>query len=240
MVAIILAGGLGTRLRSVVPELPKPLADVRGKPFICYLMDYWLKEGVDHFILSVGYKHELIQNQLGTRYRGIRVSYEVEGQPLGTGGALLQAMNRVETQSLVLALNGDTFFAVKLDALKAAHHDAEADMTLSLVEVEGDSRYSGIQLDEKGFVSDIDPRSISSSSRFVNGGVYLLEPKSLNAFRGQKGERLSLEDEILPGFINSEQRLLGFVSQGVFVDIGIPEDYRRAGDILSFCDRLND
>jgi len=99
MEAIILAGGLGTRLRSAVPSLPKPMAPIKGKPFLGYLFDYWLHQGIKHFILSVGYKYEVIHERFGTKYKDADVSYAIENEPLGTGGGLLLALNSLDQKS---------------------------------------------------------------------------------------------------------------------------------------------
>lgn len=232
MDVIILAGGLGTRLRSAVPDLPKPMADVKGKPFLCHLMDYWRAEGVSRFILSVSYKYQVIENYFGSRYKGAEVVYAIETEPLGTGGGLINAASQLRGENEFLVLNGDTFFQVELSALLAAHQESGADMTLSLKEVEKNSRYSGIELDAEGFVRSIAAREAVASSCLINGGVYLLRRSLLGEYAGRSPERLSLEDEILPGLIRGKKRLRGFVASGVFLDIGIPEDYHRAADLL--------
>jgi D-glycero-alpha-D-manno-heptose 1-phosphate guanylyltransferase len=120
--AIILAGGLGTRLRSAVPDLPKPMAPIAGRPFLAYQLDYWIRQGVDRFVLSVGYRHESIMAYFGAAYRGIAVDYSVEQTPLGTGGGLLLALERLDGgQRPFLLLNGDTYFEVDLATLSAFH-----------------------------------------------------------------------------------------------------------------------
>src|SRR3989344_9594340 len=114
MEAIILAGGLGTRLQSVVKDLPKPMADVNGRPFLAYLMDYWIKQGVKRFILSVGYKSEIIRDYFGDEYNGVSVAYSIEKKPLGTGGGLLLALKQLNSRGDFFGFNGGTFFKKKL------------------------------------------------------------------------------------------------------------------------------
>ena len=232
MDAIILAGGMGTRLHSAVPDLPKPLADVRGRPFLCYLMDYWLAEGVSQFVLSVGYKHEKIESYFGSHYQGSKVNYAVEPEPLGTGGGLINAASKLRDKEVFLVLTGDTFFQVKLPGLLAAHQENSADMTLSLIKVKKNSRYSGIGLDGQGFVTGIEAREAVSSNWLANGGVYMMNRSLMGEYERQPLKKLSLEDEILPELIRDKKRLLGCISSGTFLDIGIPEDYERAADVL--------
>ena len=112
MEAIILAGGLGTRLRSIVPKLPKALAPVGNRPFLAYLFDFWIAQGVDRFVLSVGYKHEIIQKEFGVSYKSAKVDSAVETAPLGTGGGLLLSWKKLRSPKPFLILNGDTFFNV--------------------------------------------------------------------------------------------------------------------------------
>ena len=121
MEAIILAGGLGRRLRAAVPDVPKPMAPINDHPFLEYLIDYWISQGVDRFVLSVGYKHEIIKRHFGTRYKGIDVDYAVEDQPLGTGGGLLLALKRLRRTGPSLIMNGDTFFKVDLAPMRRYH-----------------------------------------------------------------------------------------------------------------------
>jgi CTP:molybdopterin cytidylyltransferase MocA len=145
--AIVLAGGLGTRLRSAVPDLPKPMAPIAGRPFLAHQLDQWIAHGIRDFVLAVGYRHEAISDYFGAHYRGAAIRYSVEATPLGTGGALLQAASLVATDARFLLLNGDTYFDVALPALAdfAVAHDAEAITPGGLLHVvrrhhEGDRR----------------------------------------------------------------------------------------------------
>ncbi|WP_157844846.1 sugar phosphate nucleotidyltransferase [Methylocucumis oryzae] len=129
--AIILAGGLGTRLRSVVSELPKPMASVSGRPFLEHLMDYWFAQGVTRFILSVGYQSDIITTHFGAHYRHARIDYAIESEPLGTGGGLFYALQEVD--ETVLVLNGDTFFSVALDELADFHKNHDSSWTFFII-----------------------------------------------------------------------------------------------------------
>jgi len=217
MEAIILAGGFGTRLRSVCSDRPKPMAEVQEKPFLEHLLQYWKNQGVSHFILSVGYLHSVIINYFGKEYQGIPIDYAIENEPLGTGGGLLKALPYLHhPESTFLVLNGDTFFEVPLATFA---HKGEA--TLALYKIEKNTRYHGVTLDNFSKIQNFnDP-----SSLLINGGCYLFDKKSLAQF--QQKEPLSLEKEILP-ILMSQGTCYGQLFDGFFIDIGIPEDYDRS------------
>jgi D-glycero-alpha-D-manno-heptose 1-phosphate guanylyltransferase len=217
MEAIILAGGFGTRLRSVCSDRAKPMAQIQGKPFLKHLLEYWTCQGVSHFILSVGYLHQGIIHYFGKNYRGIPIDYAIENEPLGTGGGVLQSLFYLRhPESIFLVLNGDTFFDVPLAAFS---HKGK--VTLALYKIEKNTRYLGITLDDCSKIQNFnDP-----NSQLINGGCYLFDKKSLTRFQ-QKGP-LSLEKEVLPILI-SEGSCYGQPFGGFFIDIGIPEDYERS------------
>ena len=125
--AIILAGGLGTRLRSAVTDLPKPMAPIGGRPFLEYQLDYWIAQGISRFVLSVGYQHEVIIDHFGTSYEGIELNFVIEETPLGTGGGLLLAAEKVGNDTPFLLLNGDTYFSVDLKTLTDFSQEKDAD-----------------------------------------------------------------------------------------------------------------
>jgi D-glycero-alpha-D-manno-heptose 1-phosphate guanylyltransferase len=231
--AIILAGGLGTRLRSVVPNLPKPMAPIKGKPFLGYLLDYWLHQGIKHFILSVGYKYEIIRQHYGDKYKSADVSYSIEKEALGTGGGLLLAIKYLRSKEPFILLNGDTFFAINLNSLFTHHKNYKADMTLSLIEKKQNKRYSDVLLDNDGLIYSIDSTTNSSDNSMANGGVYMIEGSLFSNYQKNDPNFFSLEEEILPQLLIQKKRIAGFFSQNSFVDIGIPEDYNLATEILS-------
>lgn len=230
--AIILAGGLGTRLRQAVPDLPKPLAPIEGRPFLEYQMDYWIAEGVRRFVLSVGYKHDLIERHFGRRYRDAEIDYAVEVEPLGTGGGLLLAADRIESPGPWLVLNGDTFFEVRLATLMAFHHEKQPDITLSLFRVAHNGRYMGVELDGESRITRL-KTAPTGQAQLINGGVYLLGASALTGLDYHPGERVSLEDEMLGKAITAGKRIFGCPADGRFIDIGIPEDYARAAHVFA-------
>lgn len=228
MEAIILAGGLGTRLRAVISDLPKPMALIRGRPFLEYQMDFWIAQGVERIILSVGYKKETIRAHFGDSYHGAEVVYAEEDRQLGTGGALLHAAQHIKSATDFLLLNGDTYYEVSLAKLQQAHRVADADMTLALRELEVNDRYSGVRLDSQSRIVEFQRRDDPARERLVNGGVYVINPRVLEHLTLPADRALSLEDEILPNLLRQGRCIAGHVVAGQFLDIGLPEDYQRA------------
>lgn len=229
--AIILAGGLGTRLRGVVPDRPKPMALVNGRPFLVLLLDYWLKQGISHFVLSVGYRAEAIQQFFGTQYRGARLDYAMEESPLGTGGGLLLAQALLPDEAPFLLLNGDTFFAVEADTLLDFHARQGAAWTLSLFPAQEAGRYMGVRLGTDGRIQDL-AAGRGDVGDYANGGVYAASPAALRGGGFPAATKLSLEEDILPVLHRQGQPLYGLAGGGMFIDIGIPTDYKRAQEIL--------
>ena len=228
--AIILGGGLGTRLRVAVPNLPKPMAPIAGKPFLEYLLDYWICQGIDLFIFSVGYRHEVIIAHFGYSYQGVPIVYEVETQPLGTGGALRMAARHCISQDGFLILNGDTFFAVDLQALRAFATKIQSDLCLSLFETTNSQRYHGVERKSDGLISSFRTQKVGGH-QWANGGVYWCVPDKLQLETTASGV-CSLENDVFPVLLASGCRLAGFPFQAPFIDIGVPEDYYRAEEFL--------
>lgn len=230
--AIILAGGLGTRLQAVVSEVPKPLAPIGSKPFLEYLMDYWIKQGVNHIILSVGYRADQIISHFGNSYRNIPVEYSVESEPLGTGGGLLLATEKLPPgQSHFLLLNGDTYFEVRLKDLIQISELNLADWTFSLFKNDDEQRYTSIEMDSANHIISFDRNNKDvQASGYVNGGVYWVSKTALNSFKRHSEKFISLEKEIFPWALKNNQTLIGSVGMGRFIDIGVPEDYERANN----------
>jgi len=226
--AVILAGGLGTRLRAAVPGLPKPMAPVKGRPFLAHLMDYWLGQGVTRFILSVGYLHEAISRFFGEEYRGAALHYAVEEVPLGTGGGLLLAVKHLGGNAPFLVVNGDTFFAVDGAALGCFHRGSGAACTLALFRAGEAGRYMGVTLGADGRVREL----AGQDGKLANGGVYVFDPAALRDGGFAAGEKCSLEEALLPRLNASGAGLFGVECAGRFIDIGVPADYARAGEVL--------
>ena len=226
--AIILAGGLGTRLRSAVPDLPKPMAPVRGRPFLLHQMDHWIAQGIRHFVLSVGYRHEAVMDGLGRTYRAAALDYVIERTPLGTGGALLLAAQALPPCEAALLLNGDTYFNVSLAALSGHARQRRAQWCLALFESHDTQRYMGVGVDAHGSINALR----EPGATWANGGVYWFQPRALDAVRAQPDAVRSLENDLFPQLWAQGQHFAGLCSAGAFLDIGIPEDYRRAAHVL--------
>lgn len=227
MKAIVLAGGLGTRIRERVADLPKAMASVAGRPFIEYVLDRLLAGGFTHIILSVGYRHEAISSHLGERYRGARIEYAVESKPLGTGGAIRYAIPKGETAP-VLVLNGDTLVDVDLRALSAWYQERPTQLAVTLRRVEDVSRYGSVNVENDtvlGF-AEKGPRGPG----LINAGVYLLQPGVFDAY--DLPERFSFEADILQRHC-AELKPRAFITQAYFIDIGVPADYDRAQQELA-------
>ncbi len=229
--AIILAGGLGTRLKKLVSDVPKPMARIRDKPFLSYLMDYWIGEGVTRFVLSVGYKYEKIIELYGDEYRGAHIEYAVEETPLGTGGGLLNAIRLCHVKSPVLVLNGDTMFPIDLELSRKFMRSTDAGFLISLYRTDSEKRYSSVTLSENGRITEI-KSEVDSQDILVNGGVYLVNIEKLESWAGL-GRNISLENEIIPYLIMNSKCVHGLEHKTKFLDIGLPKDFLSSESFLN-------
>lgn len=221
--AIILAGGLGTRLRSVVPDLPKCMAPVHGKPFIHYVIHHLQTQGISQFVFALGYKHEYFLDYLQQALPEGNYQLSMEEEPLGTGGAIRQACGLVGT-SPVLVTNGDTLFSGDIPALSMAHHQQQAHCSLLLKPMTQFSRYGVVELDAHQRISSFREKQYYDSG-LINAGMYLL---SVPAFLQESlPEKFSFEKDYLEAFYTN-RTFTGVVQDAYFIDIGIPEDYARA------------
>jgi D-glycero-alpha-D-manno-heptose 1-phosphate guanylyltransferase len=220
--AIILAGGLGTRLRTAVPDLPKCMAPVDGKPFLRYVIDHFRREGIERFIFALGYKSEAFDDLFRQTFPEGGYVVSVEQGPLGTGGAIRQAcgLGRDET---VLILNGDTFFRIGLETLAGFHQQKNADCSLCLKPMKEFDRFGVVERDEQQRVKLFREKQYYREG-LINGGVY-----ALNRAR-------FLQEDLPPVFsfekdwlekVSGTRRVFGLVQDTYFIDIGIPEDYQR-------------
>jgi D-glycero-alpha-D-manno-heptose 1-phosphate guanylyltransferase len=224
--AVILAGGMGTRLHEVVPDLPKPMAPVNGKPFLWYLLKWLTEYPVSKIILSTGYKHESIISYFGNSFEGIPVKYTIEKEPLGTGGGLVFAAGKASGSDFIV-INGDTYFPIDLNRFCLFHTGHSAFITVALKKMKDFSRYGTIeytdgkilQFHEKKFCHD----------GFINGGIYVMNRNMLMS--RHLPEIFSLEKDVLEKSSGTSD-LFGMAFNEPFLDIGIPEEYRRAGSIL--------
>ncbi len=223
MEALILAGGLGTRLRSAVPSLPKCMAPVNGKPFIDYIIEYFSSQNIQRYIFSVGYLHESVTTHINNTFPSIDAVFVIEDKPLGTGGAIHLA-GREAREENVLILNGDTLFKVNVDGLYSLHEKKQAECTLALKPMNDFDRYGVVDLnDEKKVIQFNEKKKYKEG--LINGGVYVLNLSSF--LKNDWPEVFSFEKEYLEKS-PKEKLLYGSVQDGYFIDIGIPEDYKKA------------
>jgi D-glycero-alpha-D-manno-heptose 1-phosphate guanylyltransferase len=221
--AIVLAGGLGTRLKSVVSELPKSLAPVAGKPFLAYLLDHARQQGIAKFIFALGYKNEQIKAFVEDYLTQGTYVFSVEEEPLGTGGAIYKACKKVSKEDTIV-LNADTFFGVPLHQLVTLHKNNKAACTLALKPMKNFDRYGVVELNEQNRVTGFSEKKYHDAG-LINGGVYAL---SVAAFLQKSFHPIfSFEKDYLENEFNREI-ITGLISDSYFIDIGIPEDFQRA------------
>ncbi|MCI8948451.1 MAG: NTP transferase domain-containing protein [Lachnospiraceae bacterium] len=223
MQAIILAGGLGTRLRSVVADRPKPMALIEGKPFMEYVVQGLAAKGIRELIFAVGYKGSMVEEYFkdGKEF-GISASYAYEEELLGTAGAIKNAGKYI-TDPWFYVLNGDTFYQLDYKRLLDLKMKRELDFALVLRRVEDVSRYGRAVL-QGDMLSEFNEKTTEPVPGTINGGVYLINRKLLDEIPEGK---VSLENDMIPRWMEEGRRLGGFVNEGYFIDIGIPEDYFR-------------
>ena len=228
--AIILAGGLGTRLRSVVPDLPKCMAPVNGKPFIAYVIDHLQKQGIEKFIFSLGFKHEMIAEYLNsfqeksrTQNSPVTIHYSIEEEKLGTGGAIKLACSVVKEKN-VLIVNGDTLFKIDVTKLFDFHLSNNAHCTLSLKPMKEFDRYGVVELNSDNSIKGFNEKKYYHEG-LINGGVYAL---NVNKFLEENlPTKFSFEKDYLEKFY-WQRKMFGVIQDKYFIDIGTPEDYVRA------------
>ncbi len=222
MRTIILAGGIGTRLRQRVPDLPKPMAPVAGRPFLEYVLDGLIADGVSDIVLSVGYRAEVIQAHFGSNYRGATVHYAVEEEPLGTGGAIAYALRGAE-DSPALILNGDTLLQLDYAALFEWYQRETSAVAMVLREVPDVTRYGAV-IANSGRLSGFAEKGMSGRG-LINAGAYIVQPEVFKMC-GLAGN-FSFEKDVLQNHLES-LRPRAYITEGYFIDIGIPEDFERA------------
>lgn len=219
MEAVILAGGLGSRLRHIVSDVPKPMAPVNGQPFLKYLFDYLIKNRVEHVILAVCYKAECIEEYFGSEYKGIKITYSTEHHPLGTGGAIKKALEYCH-DSDVFILNGDTYFGVNLNKLKLFHENHKSKLTITVKSLINFERYGSVVIENDMIKEFIEKKPTKNGK--INGGIYLLKKEVLDLIseKSFSFEKLVLESGIVD--------IYAYESHEYFIDIGVPNDFCRA------------
>jgi D-glycero-alpha-D-manno-heptose 1-phosphate guanylyltransferase len=222
--AIVLAGGLGTRLAAVSGGVPKPMVPVAGRPFIEHVLDLLVGAGVDQLLLAVSYRWELLREHFGTSYRGVPLAYSVETQPLGTGGAILQCLRDHDLERCLI-LNGDTLFRIDPRELVERHLSSRSSITMALRRLEDTSRYGVVHCDPGGYVDSFEEKTGRIEPGLINGGIYVVEREAFA--RTSMPAKFSFERDFLAAHVHT-LRPLGVESHAYFIDIGIPADLQRA------------
>lgn len=220
--AIILAGGLGTRLRPVLSDLPKPMAPINDKPFLEYMLSYLSSYGIRHVVLSVGYKHELIKSHFGSSFSGIKLTYAIEEEPLGTGGAIRYALNFIQSQKVFL-LNGDTFFNVNLRDLSEFYKAYNPDIAMTIRLMHDFFRYGTVQHDISRVTGFVAKKPVKRG--FINGGIYLIRKALFDNY--DLPDKFSFESDFLEKNLD-QLEVYAMECSDYFIDIGIPKDYEKA------------
>lgn len=222
MQAIILAGGLGTRLKSAVPDLPKPMAPIGDKAFLAFLLDHLSTQGIQDVILSVGYQHDVIMNYFGKTYANLNLRYSIEDKALGTGGAVNKAFDQVNSDSAFI-LNGDSFLKVDYSALLKQQQALETNFVLTLKQMPDVSRYGAVNV-ENNHVTGFFEKG-KTGPGLINSGVYLCSKKFFRSF--ELPEVFSIETDFLYCYTH-RIHAGAFIVDDYFIDIGIPADYLKA------------
>lgn len=227
MQAILLCGGMGTRLRSVVSDRPKPMADICGKPFLQYLLEMLREKGITEVIFALGYMGEMIEEyfQDGSAF-GLKIAYSYEEDPLGTGGAIRNALPKIMEEE-VLVLNADTYFPMDYQGLYRFHQENDGDFSLATRAVPDISRYGAVRRDAAGRILAWNEKLEDGGQPLageINGGIYVMK-KSLIA-EIPEGKQ-SLEQDCVPKWLSEGKRIFGLPFEGYFMDIGIPKDYQQ-------------
>jgi D-glycero-alpha-D-manno-heptose 1-phosphate guanylyltransferase len=222
--AMILAGGFGTRLKHIVNDVPKPMAPVNGAPFLSFLMKRLANAGIKHFVLSTGYLHEKIESFYKDMFENVKISYARETEPLGTGGAIMFALEKTTTNH-VLILNGDTLFNIDFEYFDTFYREKKTRLAIALRKEKDVSRYGSVSVSETNKIVAFTEKSQAIGEGLINGGIYLLNKDWLQNLHLPKV--FSFEKEVLEK-LYKENDFYALPFSDYFIDIGIPEDYERA------------
>jgi len=217
MEAIILAGGLGTRLKNVISDMPKPMAPINGKPFLSHILKQLEQQGFTKIVIAVGYLHEKIIEYYGSKYGKLDIYYSVEDEPLGTGGCVKKAMKKT-TEQYVYIINGDTYFDVTFSLLHKPKN-----ILIACKKMSDTSRYGRVQIEDNIVVKFTE--KLNGSSGYINGGIYYINRGVFDGFH--LPDKFSMEKDFFEKY-SDQLEIETYLSEGYFIDIGIPEDYMKA------------
>lgn len=220
---VILAGGFGTRLKALVKDVPKPMAEIAGKPFLEWILHYYVPFKPQCFVLCTGYLHEVVEHYFKNEFRGIPIIYSRENEPLGTGGAIKLALTNTKAEN-VLVLNGDSFFKINPLGFLKFHRVNSSPFSIALKEMQSPARYGTVALNNL-LIEKFREKDEKLASGLINSGVYLIQSDTLNYFPAY--EKFSLEKDFMEPNLGQLPRY-GYIDDGYFIDIGIPEDFIKA------------
>jgi NDP-sugar pyrophosphorylase family protein len=241
--AIVLCGGAGLRLKSVTGDAPKSLAYIGERPFLAILLNQLQRYGSDRVILAVGYQKELIHSQFGDQAHGLKIGYSIESTPLGTGGALRNALSQMEA-NCALIMNGDSYTDADLRLFSICHQNTNADVSVLVVPANGRTDCGLVSVDSDGRILGFREKQSASGKQYVNAGIYVVNKQILDEI--PTGIQVSLEAELFPQWLGESKHLRAFHYPGQCIDIGTPDRYREAQvtlanvearDVLAECER---
>jgi D-glycero-alpha-D-manno-heptose 1-phosphate guanylyltransferase len=224
--AVILAGGLGTRLKTMVSDIPKPMALIRNLPFLLYLLEHLHKYKFEKIILAAGYKYEVIESYFGTSYKNMKLVYSVENVPLGTGGAISKASGLISSDYFFV-LNGDTYFELDFDRMEETFIKSKSGLMIALKPMTSFDRYGSVVTSGEKIISFNEKRFCEKG--LINGGIYIIMKDWLN--EKAIGNVYSFEKDILEKVVPGE-KVAYYISDNYFIDMGVPEDYIKASEEL--------
>jgi len=225
--AVILAGGLGTRLRGVVSDRPKVMAEINGRPFLYYLLDQLISFGIEQVVISTGFMADVIEGTTGCSYNGLQIFFSREATPLGTAGAAKLAGHAIETDQC-LVINGDSYTEYDLGSLFMYHKHEEANITILVKSVEDTARFGSIQINDQNKIEKFIEKRPNKNSNLINVGIYIMKTSVLQKIPNKIP--YSLEYDFFPSMIC--QGIYGFKINGKFIDIGTPKSYLKANTLL--------
>ena len=229
MQAIILAGGFGTRLQTVVKEVPKPLAPISGKPFLFWLVTYLQQQGINNFIFSLGYLHHQVEAFLKEEFPNLDYNCVIENEPLGTGGAIKLCLEKINEKD-VIVINGDTFFNLNVKDFIEYYHNTHSDCCIAVTPMQNFDRYGSVTIDEQNIIHQFNEKKYCEKG-YINTGILILNKNIFLEKTRQLPQNFSYEKDFLEPNI-SQIKVTGYIAAGYFIDIGIPEDYYKANQEL--------
>lgn len=221
--AVILAGGLGTRLRSVISRKPKVIAEVNNRPFIFYLLKQLDDFGLDKVVICTGYKSEAVKKEIGNKYNNLDIIYSVEEKPLGTGGALRLAMPLINTPR-ALIMNGDSYLDIKLNVFVEWAQRNKSEVALCLLKMKDTKRFGRVVLKDEYRIKSFEEKNQNNTPGYINAGIYFLDKELLTTM--PINEFCSIERDLFPNWL--DKNCHGYIFDNKFLDIGTPESYKQA------------